>query len=298
LKAIGFVGFGEVASRFAEALAMGGAKVLAYDVLMDQDGGRAKLEARVRGPAPEFVPLAELAARADLVLCTVTTDVALAAARSCAPLLRRGQAYVDLNATSPAVKREIGAVVGPSGADFVEGAILPLVNVTGARSQVLVCGTRAGAVATAVNALGLNFRDFGPDIGRASSFKLLRSVFSKGVEALLVECLLAGRRAGVEADLWREIVGTVDAASFEEVGGNWVRTHGTAHARRWHEMVQVAELLQGLGVDALMTRGTVAVFERSTRAALKDAFAAPPSTPADVIAALEQRLTGSRPSPG
>ena len=105
--------------------------------------------------------------------------------------------------------------------------------------------------------------------------------------------MLAARRAGVEADLWREIVGTIDAAPFEEVGGNWVRTHGTAHARRWHEMVQVAELLQGLGVDAPMTHGTVAVFERSTRAGLKDAFATPPAGHAEVIAALEQRLTAS-----
>ncbi|HEX5632660.1 MAG TPA: NAD(P)-binding domain-containing protein, partial [Gemmatimonadales bacterium] len=244
MTAIGFVGFGEVASRFAEALAQGGAQVLAHDVLMDREGGRATLDQRVRGAAPEFVPLAQLAQRAEIVLSTVTTDVALAAARSCAPLLRRGQAFVDLNATSPGLKREIAAAVGTSGADFVEGAILPLVNVMGARSQVLVCGTRAGDVAAKLNALGLNFRDYGPEIGRASSFKMLRSVFSKGVEALLVECLLAGRRAGVEADLWREIVGTLDAASFEEVGGNWVRTHATAHPRRWHEMVQVAELLQ------------------------------------------------------
>ena len=291
--AIGFVGFGEVASRFAEALAHGGAKVLAYDVLMDREGGPAALGKRVRGAAPEFVTLAQLAQRAEIILSTVTTDVALAAARSCAPLLRKGQAYVDLNATSPALKRDIAAALAPSGADFVEGAILPLVNVAGARSQVLVCGARAGHVATTLNAHGLNFRDYGAEIGRASSFKMLRSVFSKGVEGLLVECLLAGRRAGVEADLWREIVGTIDAASFEEVGGNWVRTHATAHPRRWHEMVQVAELLQALGVDAPITRGTVALFERSTRAGLKDDFASPPATPGEVIAALDQRLPPS-----
>ena len=298
MTAIGFVGFGEVASRFGEALAQGGAQVLAYDVLLDKEGGQAALQQRVRGAAPEFLPLARLIERAELVLSTVTTDVALAAARQCAPLLRRGQAFVDLNATSPGRKREIAAVVGASGADFVEGAILPLVNTMGARSQVLVCGARAAEVAERVNGLGLNFKDYGAEIGRASSFKMLRSVFSKGVEALLVECLLAGRCAGVEADLWREIVGTIDAASFEEVGGNWVRTHGTAHARRFHEMVQVAELLQSLGVDAPVTRGTVAVFERSTRAGLKDDFAAPPAAPGDVIAALEKRLIGSRPAQG
>jgi 3-hydroxyisobutyrate dehydrogenase-like beta-hydroxyacid dehydrogenase len=252
------------------------------------------LAARVRGQAPEFVPLARLAERADVVLSTVTTDVALAAAKGCAAHLRKGQVYVDLNATAPGVKREIGALVAAAGADFVEGAILPAVGVMGAKSQVLACGARAAEVAAAMNALGLNFTPYGEEIGKASSFKMMRSVFSKGLEALLVECLLAGRRAGVEEDLWREIVATMDAKSFEDVGGNWVRTHGTAHERRWHEMVEVAGLLRELRVDAPMTQGTVALFERSTRLALKDSFKSPPAAAADVVAALEQRIAASR----
>lgn len=293
MTTIGFLGFGEVASRFAEALAKGGAKVLAFDTLLEREGGRATLEARVRGDAPDFVALEDLAARSDLVLSTVTTDVALAAARGCAPLLRRGQVYVDLNAASPAAKREIAAAIAASGADFVEAAILPLVNVMGARAQVLACGERAAEVAAVLTALGLNVREYGRDIGRASGFKMLRSVFSKGLEALLVETLLAGRRAGVADDLWREIVETIDAASFAEVGGNWVRTHATAHPRRYHEMVQVARLLDELGVDAPMTKATVALFERSTRAGLAQAFASTPAAPGDVVAALEARLAPS-----
>jgi 3-hydroxyisobutyrate dehydrogenase-like beta-hydroxyacid dehydrogenase len=122
---------------------------------------------------------------------------------------------------------------------------------------------------------------------------MLRSVFSKGVEALLIECLLAGRHAGIEQALWQEIVATIDAASFDDVGGNWVRTHATAHGRRYHEMLQVAEVLRELQVDAPMTSATVALFERSTRLGLKDAFAAPPERPADVTAALDARLDAS-----
>ena len=287
------MGFGEVASRFGEALSQAGAQVLAYDVLLDRPEGAQALASRARGKPPAFVPLPQLLAQAEIVLSTVTTDVALAAAVRCVPHLRKGQAFVDLNATSPAVKREIAAFVAPTGADFVEGAILPAVNVMGAKSQVLLCGGAAPRVAQALNAAGLNFSPYGEEIGRASTFKLMRSIFSKGLEALLVECLLAGRRAGVGEDLWREIVATIDAKSFEEVGGNWVRTHGTAHERRWHEMVQVAELLRELGVDAPMTDATVALFARSTRAGLREAFASPPPTPAEVVAALERRLAAT-----
>ena len=293
MTAIGFVGFGEVASCFGEALRAGGAKVLAYDVLLDQPGGVEKLSARARGPLPEWLALDVLLSRAEIVLSTVTADVAVSVARKCAAHLRAGQAYVDLNATAPSVKREIAAVISKSGADFVEGAILPAVGVMGAKSQVLMCGTKASEVAARMTSLGLNFVAYGEEIGKASNFKMLRSVFSKGLEALLVECLLAGRRAGVEEDLWREIVGTLDAASFQEVGGNWVRTHATAHARRYHEMVQVESVLRDLGVDAPMTAATVRLFERSTRIALKDDFPKAPANASDVIAALDARIAAS-----
>ena len=292
---IGFVGFGEVASRFAPALQAGGAKVVAYDVLMDKPGGTEALVARARGEAPKLLPLAQMLAAADIVLSTVTTDVALVAAKSCAPHLGAHNVYIDLNACSPGLKREIAGVITASGAEFIEGAILPAVGVMGAKSQVLLCGKGAEHLAATLTALGLNFSAYGEEIGKASSFKMLRSVFSKGLEALLVECLLASRRAGVEQELWREIVATLDAASFEEVGGNWVRTHGTAHARRHHEMVQVEALLRELGIDAPMTAGTVQLFERSGRIGLKDRFAATPKSAGEVIAALDAGLAGSVP---
>ena len=129
---IGFVGFGEVASRFAPALQAGGATVVAYDVLLETAAGMETLAARARGEMPSMLPLAQAIAVADIVLSTVTTDVALAAAKSCAEHLGPGKTYIDLNATSPARKRDIARIVAASGAAFVEGAILPAVNVMGA----------------------------------------------------------------------------------------------------------------------------------------------------------------------
>ena len=285
-----FLGFGEVASRFANRLRERAAAVLAYDVLLNRPGGRESLMARAAGAPPEFAPLGEMLARADIVLSTVTSHVALSAARDCVALLRAGQMYIDLNATSPAVKRETASVVAQSGADFVEGAILSAVGVAGADAKVLLCGPRADEASAILSRLGLNVHAYGAEIGKASSFKMLRSIFSKGIEALLIECLLAGRHAGIEQALWQEIVATIDAASFDDVGGNWVRTHATAHGRRYHEMLQVAEVLRELQVDAPMTSATVALFERSTRLALNDAFPEPPASVDDVTAALDARL--------
>lgn len=291
MTTIGFLGFGEVASRFAAALVLKGAEVLAYDVLLDRPGGREKLQGRLKnGTSVTFTSLPEMARRAEYVLSTVTTDVALRAAGDCVPYLRPGLIYVDLNATSPAVKRQIAATVADTGADFVEGAILGAVGVTGARTRILLCGAKAAQAAATLTRFGLNAADYGLEIGKASAFKLLRSVFSKGVEALLIEALLAARRAGVEADVWHEIVETLDERPFAEVGGNWVRTHGSAHVRRYHEMAQVAALLRDLGLEPVMTDATTRVFARSMDLALAERFQAVPEKPEQVVAALDAAL--------
>lgn len=295
VAAIGFVGFGEVASRFAAALARHGAELCAFDVLVGAPGGREKLSARAAGTPIAFLPLAEMTARADLVLSTVTTDVALEAARACAAHLTARHTFLDLNATSPALKRDIGAAVAGSGAAFVEGAILGAVGVTGADTRILVCGERGQALAVTLSGLGLNVGFYGPEIGRASTFKLLRSVFSKGLEALLLEARVAARRAGVGDDVWREILETIDERPFAEVGGNWMRTHGSAHVRRYHEMVQVEALLRELELDPLITQATTAFFERSTKLQLSQAFSAPPKDANEVVAALDGLLARHHP---
>jgi 3-hydroxyisobutyrate dehydrogenase-like beta-hydroxyacid dehydrogenase len=295
VAAIGFLGFGEVASRFTASLAQHGAELCAFDVLVSAPAGPEKLAARAAGTPIAFLPLAEMAARAELILSTVTTDVALDAGKACAAHLDRRHTFVDLNATSPALKRDIGAAVGASGAAFVEGAILGAVGVTGAGTRILLCGERGQAIAETLTGLGLNVGFYGTEIGRASTFKLLRSVFSKGLEALLLEARMAARRAGVGDDVWREILETVDERPFAEVGGNWMRTHGTAHARRYHEMVQVEALLRDLGLDPLITQATTAFFERSTRLELSRSFPGAPKAADEVVAALDHLLTSKHP---
>jgi 3-hydroxyisobutyrate dehydrogenase-like beta-hydroxyacid dehydrogenase len=263
---IAFVGFGEVASAFCGALASRGAEITAYDILFEQPDGTGKLKARAAGTRVTFGALPEVLRGADYVFSTVTTTVATKAARLCAPHLRDGQVYVDLNASEAAVKQEISTVVSEAGAAFVEGALLGAVGVTGAKTEILLGGPHARRVELDLReGLGLNARFYSEEIGRASTFKMLRSVFSKGMEALLVEFLAAGERAGLREDLWAEVSGLFAKQPFDKVALNWVRTHAAAHERRHHEMQQVAEVLRGLGIEPIVTDATERFFERSGR---------------------------------
>ncbi len=287
---IGFVGFGEVAATLTEPLVEHGTRLHAYDVLLEQDGGREILQKRCRAQGVQFVPLREMAQDADYVFSTVTTQVARQVAQACVPYLTPGQVYLDLNSTAPSVKVEMAKIIAPSGADFVEGAILGAVGTAGARTHILTGGEKSPSVAEALCALGLNVTHYRLEIGAASMFKMLRSIFSKGLEALALEFLIAGKRAGIQRDLWDEVVELMSQHPFDQTSANWIETHAMACERRYHEMVQVMETMQEIGLEPVMTAGTLAFFERSCGLGLGSHFAEKPNAINSVIDFMEQRL--------
>ena len=288
---ISFVGFGEVASTFSKALRENGAEVAVYDVNLTRCGGQAILEKRTRAPGIEFRPLADAVRDAEIVLSTVRPQTARAAARECAAHLRPGQCFVDFNSTSPAVKLEIASIVAPSGADFVEGAILGAVGATGAETTALTAGLKGGMVAESLTRLGLRVSYLDGGVGRVSLFKMLRSSFSKGLEALLLELLLAGRKAGLEKELWEDLVVDLTTKTpFERLASNWIQTHPGACSRRHHEMTEVAGMLRSLGADPIMAQATEAFFRRSAELDFRTAFSVKPSSVSEVLDFLESHV--------
>lgn len=272
---IGFIGFGAVASVFAAAMREHGAEIAAYDL----DEGKVTVRA---------LPLDRLAAESEWILSTVTPQAAVAAARACAPYLRPHHVYVDLNSTAPAVKLAVAEIIRGAPAGFAEGAILGAVGAEGARARILLGGPDARRAAALLSGLGLHAEFFSEQIGQASLFKMLRSIFSKGVEALLVEMLAAARRAGLEQPLWGEVTELLERQPFRRVAENWIRTHPGASERRYHELRQVNETLRELGWAPLMSLAAEAFFDRSR--VLRPGAPVESAGWEAVIAHFEQRL--------
>ena len=285
-----FIGFGEVASIFSKPIRQKGVEVAAFDVLLSREEGKEILNKRVLVDGIQFGLLPDAVTGADLILSTVTTSVAEDAAQSCTEHIRPGQMYIDLNATAPSMKRRIAEIIQPTGADFVEGSILGAVGVTGSKTHILTGGPKGRETADILTRLGLHAAYYSSEIGKASTFKMLRSIFSKGLEVLLLEFLIAGKRAGIEDDLWKEIVDLFKNNPFDVVAANWIKTHATAHERRYHEMKQVREVVQEIGLEPILTSGTEAFFKRSCELGLKDAFPEKPDTVDAVIDFMEKQL--------
>jgi 3-hydroxyisobutyrate dehydrogenase-like beta-hydroxyacid dehydrogenase len=286
---IGFIGFGEVGSAFSAVLASKGVNVLLYDVLQEDPNGINILRKRISRPRIEISKLPDLVNQSNIILSTVTTDVALEAAQSVALYLRQQQTYIDLNSVSPETKMDIGQVIEETGADFVEGSILGAVGVSGAATRILLAGRHAQMAADTLNSIGLNAKYLSPDVGKASQFKMLRSIYSKGLEVLLLEMMVAAYTVGIEEELWNDIVHFMTVNAFEDVASNWIRTHGVAYKRRYHEMLQVLEEIKRLGIEPIMSSATLRFFFRSYDLKLEDHFKEQPSDPAEVYRFLAEK---------
>jgi 3-hydroxyisobutyrate dehydrogenase-like beta-hydroxyacid dehydrogenase len=283
---IGFIGFGEVASCFSEALVRNGAEVYAFDSKVLNEGGVELLQARSRVHGIEFCDLPRLVSSVDIILSTVTSASAVGAARSCLPYLDKRHTYVDLNSTSPAIKREISEIVMPTGASFLEGAILGAVRVFGAQTRVLLGGRTVHAFTALLQQYGIGAEALSEDIGRASSLKFLRSTFSKSCEAILLETLMAAELAGLRDEVWSEIVLTFAGRGFQAVAEAWITTHPDAHRRRLREIGEVVEQIREYGLTPIMTDSAYRFFERSEGIS----FVATPRSVAGVVRSMARQL--------
>jgi 3-hydroxyisobutyrate dehydrogenase-like beta-hydroxyacid dehydrogenase len=190
---------------------------------------------------------------ATLVLSLVTADRVLGAAKTYAPLIAPGTLWCDLNSVAPDTKRAAAAALAAVGVAYLDVAIMAPVDPAQTAVPLLVSGPDADAGVERLKAAGFtNVRAVGDTVGRASSIKMIRSVMVKGIEALTAEMMLAGDAAGVTDEV------------LVSLGGDWpakaaynlerMKIHGL---RRAAEMEESAKTLSALGVDPIMTRGTV-----------------------------------------
>ena len=192
---ITFIGFGEAARAFTDTLGADqqGLTLAAFDILDTPEMAAAMASRRVRqGTSP-----ADAVAGADWVICAVTADQSLKAARSVLDHLVQGQVYIDINSVSPGRKVSTAEALEARGVGYLDMAVMAPVHPHGHRTPVLLAGRSACDLAAPLQEVGFVLDLIGDLPGEATAIKMVRSVFVKGLEAITVECALAASAAGV-----------------------------------------------------------------------------------------------------
>ena len=265
---IAFIGFGEVGQRFSrDLLKNADLSIRAYDILFDRLGGDQNLAARAKamGVAP-CANAAEAIKGADVVISAVTADVSEKAAADAAAFIAKDQIFFDINSASPETKRRSAASIVNAGGIFVEGAVMAAVLKPGIGVPILAGGPGAERLAALLNGFGMNIESVASDYGKASAIKLCRSIMIKGMEALMLDCVLACRVWGASGPVFASLGETfpsIDWAKLAETMMERVDAHG---ARRAAEMREAAEMLAAAGFNPSLAFAVADAQSRGARA--------------------------------
>ena len=295
---LGFIGFGEAGFELARGLhSAGAARLYACDQAILDPARSLWLRNRAREAGAIFLEsIEEVAREAEILLSVVTPEASLCAAREAVPHLRAGQIYLDLTSSFPEDMKAASALVEPTGARFVDGAIMGALPISGHKVLIYAAGPCAAEAARLLNQRGMNLQAVGEEPGRASAIKLILSILSKGLEALLLETLLAAHPYGVQEQVlvaFRQFF----AKGLEAAIDRFVGSDAVHSGRRVKEMESSVRLLQNLGIDPIMTEATVQRLKWSASLGLKEYFQGrTPEGYKEVIKAWE--ALGLFPKPG
>jgi len=292
---IAFLGFGELGTSLADGLTASPAHVLrAYTTggLEPRPSVAERMAARGVRPCDS---VAAAVADAAAVLSVVPSASARELARAAAPHMRRGALYVDLSSSSPEDKRHAAAELSAAGAAYVDAAVLGTVAVSGSEVPILAAGDGAERFADLARAAGLHVTAIGAPAGHAALVKLLRGIYLKGRDALIVEMLLAARRYGVEELVVASIGGPGEQVDFGALAERVLRGVAVHAGRRADELAAASEVARQAGVDPALTRAGAQTLRRIAALGLRERFGAErPDDAESVLAAIEEleRATG------
>lgn len=248
---IAVFGIGEAGSAIALDLAKAGPDVGAFD------------PADVPTPpgVERFANPKDLVKRRDLIVAVTSAVDAQGAIAQAWDVLPRGAIYADLSTSPPTLKEDLNDTASLRGLEFVDVALMATVPGNGLATPSLASGSGAKRYADLINGLGGRIEVVGSEPGQAAMRKLLRSVITKGLTALVLEAMSGAAKFDLEDWMTEHLVEFIESAD-RSVVERLVAGTGPHAERRAIEMDSVSLMLESVNVDPIMSRATEAMLKR------------------------------------
>ena len=257
--AVALIGFGEAAQAFTAGWqsALPGFAPRAFDIKTDDPLLRdAKRADYARCGAGGSATLAEALEGVDAIFSLVTADQANAAAQAAAACLPAGALFFDCNSCSPGAKRRSQAAIEGAGGRYVDTAVMAPVHPKLHRTPLLVAGSHVDEALALLSVLDMQAKPVEGGVGAASAIKMTRSVMIKGLEALVLECVLTGRANGVEDAVLDSLDASFPGFDWRSRAAYMMERAMTHGIRRAAEMREVALTVDEAGLEGRMARAT------------------------------------------
>jgi 3-hydroxyisobutyrate dehydrogenase-like beta-hydroxyacid dehydrogenase len=288
---IAFIGFGELAGALARGLTDERHELRAYTRRAPSPARRASLDAASVTHSTDLRPVLE---DADAVLVTVPGSASVALAERIAPLLSERALYVDLATATPEDKVQAGEFVAQRGAEYVDAAVLGTAVVSGPRVPILASGPGAERFRALVEPDDLVVSVLQAPAGQAALVKLLRSVFLKGRDALILEMMLAARRHGLEDTVVQSIDTPAERVGFPALVERVLCSLAVHAGRRAEELAETTQILEQAGIDPALSQAGAQALRELAGLRLSEVFGDTRPTDAGAVLAEMERRWPSR----
>jgi len=255
---LGFIGFGEASYNISAGLRSEGVTgIIAYDVMANCLPTGELIHNRAKEADVTLLPqAADIAKHAEIIIVSVPSSFTLDACRSLIGALRPGQLYVDVGSSTPETKKKEWKLLKETGVLFSDSAMLGSLPLSRHKVPIVASGNGAKAFCDALTPYGMKIDVVGESPGEASAIKLVRSVFMKGIAALMIEMLEGAEEYGVSDQVIHSVSESLDGIAFEDhlnrlVIGTAIHAH-----RRAAELDGSIRMLEEAGLCCDMTTAT------------------------------------------
>lgn len=282
---VGFIGFGEVASKLTRRLLTRRLYDNNVEVISSTEGRSAETKKLAEDSLATIVnSYEEVAKSSDILISATTPYEALNVAEKYGPLV--DGIFLDLNNISPKTTLEINSIfeninnynsgysssysnnvryatVEKNSSNFIKGSIMG--SIKSPESLIYVSGENAEELEP-LNDYGLNIHIISENIEDSAYIKMLRSIYTKGVTALLYEVFGLSESMGLTKELFESLINT-EGENFEEQTKSRINSLTTSHERKFEEMNEILEFLEertdkkDFDMDFTLTKATRNKFE-------------------------------------
>lgn len=241
---VGFIGFGEVSLRIADILSKRGVKTVT--VVKGRSSLTEKLA--VNSQVQIIDSYEELVKGSNIIISANSPKQALNVAKNYASVTNG--IFLDLNNISPNTTKSIVSLFNinqnnksvDENNNFVDGAIIGRINRE--LPIILVSGKLADKLLI-LNNYGLRIIKVSDNPGDVASLKMLRSVYTKGISAVLMETLEVAETLDLKEELY-EVLSMTEGEEFRYSAESRVKNSYNAPKRKREEMDEALEFLNSI----------------------------------------------------
>ncbi len=286
---IAIIGLGEVGCCYAKPLHRAGYELY----LCAPRPTQAALDLAMELGLPIYPHIDAWISEANWIILCVTGAHVLEVVEECLRYAKTSTSICDMTTASPNVKKQAANMSTTKSVRYIDTAIMGAISLNLIKTPLLSSGDGAKEYATLMEKIGAPVQVItGGAPGDAISLKILRSVFTKGMEALSVELLMAAEKQGVRQKLYEQLQ-DINDTPLETFIDMLVKTHVLHAKRRVHEVQAASDELAKHGLPSVVLPGVKQRF-LLTKAPLENNLL-PPANPT-IEQALQWLLQTNAPS--